>query len=137
MLLKRTNVITALLVWVLLSGDILSEQDSTSPALRHIRRTGSQETAAVIVQGRPLLHTTQLFPLDASGKLVGVNDAVGQIDQLLKNLETLLARFEISTDQVVKLKRVVTVLCSVTNRRYQCETKPRSNDHANRLRRKP
>jgi enamine deaminase RidA (YjgF/YER057c/UK114 family) len=46
---------------------------------------------AVIVEGLPLVHTRQILPLDAAGKLVGAGAADKQADQILANLEAVLA----------------------------------------------
>lgn len=45
---------------------------------------------AVVVDGLPLVHTRQLLPLDAAGKLVGEGAADKQAEQLLANLEAVL-----------------------------------------------
>ncbi len=45
---------------------------------------------AVIVQGRPLVHTRQLLPLDPTGNLVGQGAVEQQIEQVLDNLDAVL-----------------------------------------------
>ncbi|MEW6302070.1 MAG: RidA family protein [Verrucomicrobiota bacterium] len=45
---------------------------------------------AVIAAQQPLVHTTQLLPLDASGQIVGKADARAQVSQALANLENVL-----------------------------------------------
>ncbi|NLY01743.1 MAG: RidA family protein [Rhodopirellula sp.] len=57
---------------------------------------------AVIVQGVPLVHTRQLLPLDASGKLVG-GSADEQIEQTLSNLETVLKDCGSGLNKLVRL----------------------------------
>jgi enamine deaminase RidA (YjgF/YER057c/UK114 family) len=58
---------------------------------------------AVIVQGFPLVHTRQLFPLDAAGKLVGADSADQQIEQVLNNLEAVLKDSGSGLDKLVRL----------------------------------
>jgi len=58
---------------------------------------------AVIVQGVPLVHTRQLFPLDPDGKLVGEGSADEQIEQVLTNLETVLKECGSGLDRLVRL----------------------------------
>lgn len=58
---------------------------------------------AVIVQGFPLVHTRQLFPLDKAGKLVGEGSADKQIEQVLTNLEAVLKDCGSGLDKLVRL----------------------------------
>lgn len=58
---------------------------------------------AVIVQGFPLVHTRQLLPLDAAGKLVGEGSADKQIEQVLTNLEAVLKDCGSGLDKLVRL----------------------------------
>lgn len=58
---------------------------------------------AVIVQGFPLVHTRQLLPLDAAGKLVGEGSADKQIEQVLANLEAVLKDSGAGLDKLVRL----------------------------------
>ena len=58
---------------------------------------------AVIVQGFPLVHTRQLFPLDRAGKLVGEGSADKQIQQVLSNLEAVLKDSGSGLDKLVRL----------------------------------
>lgn len=58
---------------------------------------------AVIVQNVPLVHTRQLLPLDAAGKLVGAGSADQQIEQVLTNLETVLNDSGSGLDNLVRL----------------------------------
>ena len=58
---------------------------------------------AVIVQGFSLVHTRQLLPLDAAGKLVGEGSADKQIEQTLTNLETVLKDSGSGLDKLVRL----------------------------------
>ncbi len=58
---------------------------------------------AVIVQGLPLVHTRQLFPLDTAEKLVGEGSVDKQIEQVLTNLEAVLKDCGAGLDRLVRL----------------------------------
>lgn len=58
---------------------------------------------AVIVQGAPLVHTRQLFPVDKDGKLVGEGSVDEQIEQVLDNLEAVLKECGSGLDKLVRL----------------------------------
>jgi enamine deaminase RidA (YjgF/YER057c/UK114 family) len=58
---------------------------------------------AVVVQGHPLVHTRQLFPLDAEGKPVGKGSVDEQIKQVLDNLDAVLKDSGSSLDRLVRL----------------------------------
>lgn len=60
-------------------------------------------SAAVIVQGMPLVHTRQLLPLDRNGKLVGEGSASQQIEQVLANLESVLKDSGSGMDKLVRI----------------------------------
>lgn len=51
-------------------------------------RTGSAR--AVIVDNVPLVHTTQILPVDSKGEIVHKNDAAGQTADVLRSLEAIL-----------------------------------------------
>ena len=75
---------------------------AAADALRHVgsdKATGT--SAAVLVEDRPLMHTTQLLPTDDAGKAVG--DARAQMDRLLARMETVLKEAGSDLDQVAKL----------------------------------
>ncbi|MGV3502765.1 MAG: RidA family protein [Adhaeribacter sp.] len=63
--------------------------------------TGS--SLAVVVDEVPLAHTTQLLPLDKSGKLVGAGQVAKQVNQVLANLSAALKAAGTGTDKLVKL----------------------------------
>lgn len=58
---------------------------------------------AVIVQGFPLVHTRQLLPLDAAGKVVGEGSVDKQIQQVLDNLQAVLKDSGSGLDKLVRL----------------------------------
>lgn len=58
---------------------------------------------AVTVDDVPLAHTAQIFPTDASNRVVGLGDARRQADQVLANLERTLRAAGSSLPGVVKL----------------------------------
>lgn len=66
-------------------------QQANEPSVRYLPLDAPAGTSqAVVVQGLPLVHTRQLLPLDAEGKLVGEGSADRQIEQVLANLEAVL-----------------------------------------------
>lgn len=58
---------------------------------------------AVIVQASPLVHTRQLLPVDAGGKLVGGASVDQQIQQVLSNLEAVLKDSGSGLDKLVRV----------------------------------
>ncbi len=58
---------------------------------------------AVVVENQPLLHTRQLLPLDATGKLVGEGSLDQQIEQVLGNLEAVLTAAGSGLGKLVRL----------------------------------
>jgi len=58
---------------------------------------------AVIVEGRPLVHTRQLAPVDREGKIVGAGSVEKQVEQVLDNLEAVLDDSGSSLGQLVRL----------------------------------
>ncbi len=48
--------------------------------------------AVVVAEAVPLVHTAQLLPVDKAGKLVGLNDAGKQADQVLLDLNEVIGR---------------------------------------------
>ncbi len=58
---------------------------------------------AVIVEGRPLVHTRQLLPLDAAGNLVGDGSVDEQIEQVLDNLDAVLKDAGSELEMLVRL----------------------------------
>jgi 2-iminobutanoate/2-iminopropanoate deaminase len=58
---------------------------------------------AVIVEGRALVHTRQLLPLDRDGKILGKDSLDKQIEQVLDNLDAVLKNSGSSLGQLVRL----------------------------------
>ncbi len=69
---------------------------------------------AVIVQGFPLVHTRQLLPLDAAGKVVGKDSVDKQIQQVLNNLEAVLKDSGSGLDKLVRLNIYAIAPATVT-----------------------
>lgn len=65
-------------------------------------REGSS-LAVVVDAGSALAHTTQLFPTDATGALVGGGEVVDQIDQVLNNVRIALAAVGSDGGDLIKL----------------------------------
>ncbi|HEY8503212.1 MAG TPA: RidA family protein, partial [Gemmataceae bacterium] len=63
--------------------------------------TGSSK--AVVVGPAPLAHTTQLFPLDAQGKLVGKGRPAEQAARVLDNIALALKEAKSGPERIVKL----------------------------------
>jgi len=87
-------------------------EDSTKPASGKAAQTSLQYvpldapegmSQAVIVQGVPLVHTRQLLPLDAAGKLVAEGSDDKQIGQVLTNLEAVLKESGSGLNRLVRL----------------------------------
>ena len=60
-------------------------------------------SAAVVVAGYALAHTAQILPLDPQGDLVGEDSLDQQLDQVMTNLEAVLASVDSGMEQLVKL----------------------------------
>lgn len=78
------------------------------PAEPSVRYVSSLEDAAgsaraVVVEGFPLVHTRQLWPLDQDGNLVGEGSAERQIEQVLGNLEAVLDAAGSELNKLVRL----------------------------------
>ncbi len=58
---------------------------------------------AVIVEGRPLVHTRQLVPVDPEGKIVGADSVEKQVEQVLDNLQAVLDGSGSGLGQLVRL----------------------------------
>ena len=58
---------------------------------------------AVVVQGQPLVHTRQLLPLDQQGNIVGEGALDKQIEQVLSNLDAVLAAAGSGLNKLVRL----------------------------------
>lgn len=65
------------------------------------KETGTSQ--AVVVDPAPLAHTCQVLPLDATGRLVGKDDAGVQIAKVLDNLTVALREGRSSIERAVKL----------------------------------
>jgi len=79
-------------------------QKTAEPSVRYLPLDApAGMSQAVVVQGLPLVHTRQLLPLDAEGKLVGKGSADEQIEQVLTNLETVLGTAGSGLDKLVRL----------------------------------
>lgn len=83
-----------------------SKPTPTSGIVQRVR-DGAGAVDAVVVEDSPLLHTAQLLPLDAAGKLVGAGDVSKQFDQLLANLAHLIANERGGLANVAKLNLYV------------------------------
>jgi enamine deaminase RidA (YjgF/YER057c/UK114 family) len=79
-------------------------QDAAKPSIQYVPLDApAGMSQAVIVQGFPLVHTRQLLPLDRQGKLVGEGSADQQIEQVLANLEAVLADSGSGMDKLVRV----------------------------------
>src|SRR5438874_1488754 len=72
-------------------------------AIRHVDPEVSVSSKAVVVGPACLAHTAQLLPLDRRGRLVGANRPDEQAEQILDNLEAVLAEVRSGLDALVKL----------------------------------
>jgi enamine deaminase RidA (YjgF/YER057c/UK114 family) len=77
---------------------------AAQPSIEYVPLDAPQGMSqAVIVQGLPLVHTRQLLPLDAAGKLVGEGSVDAQIEQVLTNLEAVLKDSGSGLDRLVRV----------------------------------
>jgi enamine deaminase RidA (YjgF/YER057c/UK114 family) len=79
-------------------------RETVEPAIEYFGNDSANGMAqAVAVQGHPLVHTRQLLPLDAEGNLIGQGAVEKQIDQVIANLEAVLATADSGLDRLVRL----------------------------------
>jgi enamine deaminase RidA (YjgF/YER057c/UK114 family) len=79
-------------------------EETAEPSVRYVPLDApAGMSQAVVVQGLPLVHTRQLLPLNAQGKLVGEGSTDKQIEQVLDNLEAVLDAAGSGLDKLVKL----------------------------------
>jgi enamine deaminase RidA (YjgF/YER057c/UK114 family) len=79
-------------------------QDMAEPSVRYLPLDAPAGTSrAVIVQGLPLVHTRQIFPLDREGTVVGEGSLDRQIEQVLNNLEVVLKDSGSGMDKLVRV----------------------------------
>ena len=65
--------------------------DTALPEVQYIEPSTETATSrAVMVKDVPLAFTNQLFPYDENGKLTGISNLGGQVDQVLKNADAAL-----------------------------------------------
>jgi enamine deaminase RidA (YjgF/YER057c/UK114 family) len=79
---------------------------------------------AVIVQDLPLVHTRQILPLDAAGKLVGEGSVDLQIQQVLNNLEAVLKDNGSGLNKLVRLNLYALSPATITRVRELLSTGP-------------
>ncbi|MGQ9574633.1 MAG: RidA family protein [Thermoguttaceae bacterium] len=79
-------------------------QDAAQPSIQYLPMDAPPGMSqVVIVRGLPLVHTRQLLPLDRQGKVVGEGAADQQIQQVLANLEAVLADCGSGMDKLVRV----------------------------------
>lgn len=98
-----------LVVFVLWQG-----MPSAAPAGEPRRRSidADRETglaAAVVVDGGPLFHTAQIFPLDEQGRVIGPDRPRAQIDAVLKTLGQVVEAAHAGRDQPAGLRDLVKI----------------------------
>lgn len=85
------------------------EETQSAPQIQYVPIEATSDAppgmfkTAVIVDKMPLVHTRQLLPFDAEGKLIGADSDDKQIEQVLANLEAVLKD---SGSEMAKLIRV-------------------------------
>lgn len=108
MALRSIAVLTGML-WLMALGHCLADEAASEPSIRYIPIEApgdappSMWKTAVIVDRMPLVHTRQLFPFDADGKLGGKDSPDKQIEQVLDNLEAVLNDAGSSMDRLVRV----------------------------------
>jgi len=79
-------------------------QEHVKPSIQYVPLDAPEGMSqAVIVQGMALVHTRQLLPLDRDGNVVGEASADQQIQQVLSNLEAVLADAGSGMDKLVRV----------------------------------
>ncbi len=74
------------------------------PSIRYVPLDAPEGMSqAVIVEGLALVHTRQLLPLDRQGNVVGGDSADRQIQQVLDNLQAVLADAGSGMDKLVRV----------------------------------
>jgi enamine deaminase RidA (YjgF/YER057c/UK114 family) len=78
--------------------------ETAEPSVRYLPLDApAGMSQAVIVEGRPLVHTRQLMPVDRDGKMVGIGSVDKQVGQVLDNLQEVLKASGSSLGQLVRL----------------------------------
>lgn len=105
----RSAAAFAAVCCVALSGNYLHAQEGSAASIQYIPIKATVDApagmfkTAVLVDTMPLVHTRQLFPFDADGKLVGEGAADQQIDQVLANLEAVLQDSGSGMDKLIRV----------------------------------
>jgi len=100
----RTIVVAVMACCLTMVADCPAAEKTAEPSVRYLPLDAPPgRSQAVVVQGLPLVHTRQLLPLDAEGKLVGDGSADEQIEQVLNNLEAVLGAAGSGLDKLVRL----------------------------------
>jgi enamine deaminase RidA (YjgF/YER057c/UK114 family) len=85
-------------------ADDSAAQDTTNSSIKYLPLDAPEGMSqAVVVQGLPLVHTRQLLPVDREGNVAGEGSADQQIEQLLTNLEAVLADSGSGLDKLVRV----------------------------------
>jgi enamine deaminase RidA (YjgF/YER057c/UK114 family) len=96
--------------------------ETAGPSIRYIPQDApAGMSRAVIVEGLPLAHTRQLFPLDGDGKVVGAGSADRQIQQVLNNLDAVLRESGSGMDKLVRVNVYALSTAIVSDFRAQLE----------------
>jgi enamine deaminase RidA (YjgF/YER057c/UK114 family) len=81
-----------------------SGEEAASEPIQYLRLDApAGMSQAVIVEGRPLVHTRQLVAVDREGKMVGAGSVEKQVERVLDNLEAVLSGSGSSLGQLVRL----------------------------------
>lgn len=98
------------LAWALLVGCLAMAasgafaQGGAGPSIRYVPLDAPEGVSqAVIVEGLALVHTRQLLPVDRQGNIVGEGSADRQIQQVLDNLQAVLADAGSGMDKLVRV----------------------------------
>jgi len=127
MIRRSLAIVTWAACCVTLAVQGLPAQETSEPSIQYLPLDApASMSQAVVVQGLPLVHTRQLLPLDADGKLVDEGSADEQIEQVLNNLEDALLIGGSRLDKLVRLN--VCALSHPTADRVRELLRKRTND---------
>lgn len=103
--MMRRYLAWALLVgcWAMTASGAFA-QGGAGPSIRYVPLDAPEGMSqAVIVEGLALVHTRQLLPVDRQGNIVGEGSADRQIQQVLDNLQAVLADAGSGMDKLVRV----------------------------------
>ena len=106
---RRSIALLTALCCLAIALNCPAAEEQSKPSLKYVSidapddAPAAMSKTAVIVDKMPLVHTRQLFAMDAKGKLVGEGSADKQIEQVLTNLQAVLKDSGSSLDKLIRV----------------------------------